>query len=130
MRFNVKTGDVLKEQVDLAVVFADEKAELPENCQNYLADDFSGNLQTLLLYTRKCRFAVPVLLVGLGESMKLLLIPFETQQPIAIKETIRSKQNGFCLPCVGETDADESVLPRRLSGVVLGSYRFRITRPI
>ena len=34
MRFNVKTGDVLKEQVDLAVVFADEKAELPENCQN------------------------------------------------------------------------------------------------
>ena len=126
-RFNVKTGDVLKEQVDLAVVFADEKAELPEKLSElFLADDFSGKpKQTLLLYTRNAVLPSRVLCWwDWVNQMKLLLIPFRMQQPSPSK-TIRLKAERVSFAMFGETDVDEPVLARAIvEGAVLGSYRF------
>jgi leucyl aminopeptidase len=127
MRFNVKTGDVLKEQVDLAIVFAAEKAELPEILSElFLADDFSGKpKQTLLLYTRNAVLPSRVLLVGLGESNEVTADTFRNAAAIAIKETIRLKAERVSFATFGESDVDEQVLAQTIvEGAVLGSYRF------
>ncbi|HOE71125.1 MAG TPA: leucyl aminopeptidase [Brevefilum sp.] len=127
MKFNVKTGDVFKEQADLSIVFAVEKAELPEKLSElFLADDFSGkSKQTLLLYTRNAVSPARVLLVGLGESSNVNPDTFRNAAAVAIKEALRLKAAQVTMGVVAETDVDEQALTQAIvEGAVLGSYRF------
>ena len=69
MEINVKTGNLLSEPSNLAILASFEDGQLPAEVAGMLElDDFHGKLnQTILLYPRGAAAPRRLLLVGLGK---------------------------------------------------------------
>lgn len=127
MQISVRSGDVLAEASDLAVLATFQDVSLPASVAGLLEPgDYTGKLnQTLLLHPRGAIAARRLLLVGLGDGDSVGTEQIRQAAATAIRQ-VRTLQVGTAtLGILGELDLAASAVGEALAeGLELGAYRY------
>lgn len=127
MDITVKTGNVLDEPADLAMLAAFEDVPLPPAVVGMLeVEDFSARPnQTLLLYPRGAASPKRLLLVGLGKRETVNAESIRRASATAIKEARKLQVAMVSVSVHGELPLDpESAGQAFAEGIEMGAYRF------
>ncbi len=127
MEINVKTGDVLHEPSDLAMIGCFEDVPLASEVLALLEpSDFNGRAnQTLLLYPRGAVAPRRLLLVGLGKREKATAETIRRASATAVKEAQKLKVAAVTVALNGDLSLEpESAAQAFAEGTELGAYRF------
>lgn len=127
MEINVKTGDVLRESSDLALLASFEDIPLPEDVARLLEpEDFQGKAgQTLLLYPRGAIAPRRLILVGLGKGEKATAETIRRASATAAKEAQKLKVAAVSVGVNGDLALDAQAAAQAFAeGIELGAYRF------
>ena len=127
MEINVRTGYILHEQSDLAVMGCFEDVPLPEDVVTLLEPaDFKGRTnQSLLLYPRGAVAPRRLLLVGLGSREKATAETIRRMSALAAKEAQKLHVAGMSVGINGDNFLDpEAAAQAFAEGIELGAYRF------
>jgi leucyl aminopeptidase len=127
MEIKVKSGDLLKETSDLAVLGCFEEVALPESVAGLLeAGDFRGQAnQTLLLYPRGSAAPKRLLLVGLGSQAKADAETIRRASATAVKEAQKLMVAAVTVGVNGDIALEpEAAAQAFAEGAEMGAYRF------
>jgi leucyl aminopeptidase len=127
MEINVKTGDILREPSDLAVMGCFEDDPLPQEVVALLEpEDFKGRAnQLLLIYPRGAVAPRRLLLVGLGKREKATAETIRRVSATAVKEAQKLKVAAISVGVNGDLALDPVVAAQAFAeGIELGAYRF------
>jgi leucyl aminopeptidase len=127
MEINVKSGDVLRELSDLAVMGCFEDVPLPEEVVALLEPaDFKGRInQVVVLYPRGALAPKRLLLVGLGKREKASAETIRRESATAIKEAQKLKVTAVTIGVNSEMWLDpETAAQAFAEGIEMGAYRF------
>lgn len=127
MEIQVKSGEILSEPSDLAVLASFEDAPLPEAAAAlFEPKDFSGKHgQTLLLYTRGSAAPLRLMLLGLGKAEKASGETIRQASAIAINEAQKLQVKSVTVAVNSELPLDpEEVSQAFAEGIEMGSYRY------
>ncbi|CUS05132.2 putative cytosol aminopeptidase [Candidatus Promineifilum breve] len=127
MNITVKSGNVLREASDLAVLAAFEDAALPDAAAGLLEpDDFRGRAgQTLLLYPRGAVAARRLLLVGLGKRDKVTAESVRRAAATAVRQARELQVAALSIGVVDDLPLDGAATGQALAeGLHLGAYRY------
>jgi leucyl aminopeptidase len=127
MEINVKTGNVLLEQSDLAVLGCFEDVPLASEVLALLEPaDFKGRAnQTLMLYPRGAVAPRRLLLVGLGSRDKATAETIRRVSATAVKEAQKLKVAAISVGVSGSIGLNpEAAAQAFAEGIELGAYRF------
>ncbi|NLG96060.1 MAG: leucyl aminopeptidase [Chloroflexi bacterium] len=127
MEIQVKSGEILSEPSDLAVLASFEDAPLPEAAAAlFEPKDFSGKHgQTLLLYTRGSAAPLRLMLLGLGKAEKASGETIRQASAIAINEAQKLQVKSVTVAVNGDLPLDpEEVSQAFAEGIEMGSYRY------
>lgn len=127
MEINVKSGDVLREPSDLAMLANFEDTPLPAGVTDLLEpEDFQSKAgQTLLLYPRGAIAPRRLLLVGLGKREKVSAETIRRASATAVKEAQKLKVAAVSVGVNGDVALDPQTAAQAFAeGIELGAYRF------
>jgi leucyl aminopeptidase len=127
MDINVKTGDVLREPSDLAMLASFEDTLLPAEVAGlFEPEDFQSKAgQTLLLYPRGAIAPRRLLLVGLGEREKASAETIRRASASAVKEAQKLLVTSVSVGVNGDLALDLQAAAQAFAeGIELGAYRF------
>ncbi len=127
MEIKVKTGDLLREPSDLAMLATFEDVPLPAEVAGLLEpDDFRGKAnQTLLLYPRGAVAPRRLLLVGLGKREKATAETIRRASATAVKEAQKLQVTAVTIAVNGDLPLAPEVTAQAFAeGIELGAYRF------
>lgn len=127
MDINVRSGDVLAEASDLAVVAVSAGGELPPSVADlFEADDFVGDAnQVLVTYPRGSVAPRRVLLVGLGDAGTIDAERIRQAAATAVRRARDLQAADVTFGVAGPVDVDGSMLGEALAeGLALGAYRY------
>lgn len=127
MEIQVKSGEILSEPSDLAVLASFEDTPLPEAAAAlFEPKDFSGKHgQTLLLYTRGSAAPLRLMLLGLGKAEKASGETIRQASAIAINEAQKLQVKSVTVAVNSELPLDpEEVSQAFAEGIEMGSYRY------
>lgn len=127
MEIIVKTGELLDEPSDLAVLGCFEDVPLPASAGELLvAGDFYGRAgQMLLLYPRGAAAPKRLLLVGLGQRAKANAETIRRESATAVKEAQKLKVAAITIGVNGDIALEpETAAQAFAEGAELGAYRF------
>jgi leucyl aminopeptidase len=127
MEISVKTGDMLRESSDLALLASFEDTPLPSEVANLLEpEDFQGKAgQTLLLYPRGAIAPKRLMLVGLGRSEKATAETIRRASALAAKEAQKLRVAAVSVGVNGNIALEPQAAAQAFAeGIELGAYRF------
>lgn len=127
MEINVKTGDLLRDPSDLAMLGCFEDVPLASEVVALLEpSDFNGRAnQTLLLYPRGAVAPRRLLLVGLGKREKATAETIRRASATAVKEAQKLKVAAVTVAVNGDLSSEpEAAAQAFAEGTELGAYRF------
>lgn len=126
MEITVKTGDILQEPAELAVLAVLEATALPEAVAGLLeAADFTGKAQQgVLLYPRGAIAPRRLLLLGLGPAEKLSGETLRQAGAIAVRRARELQVAAFTVGTVGDLPGDAAAAQAVTEGIELGAYRY------
>jgi len=127
MEITVKTGDLLREPSDLAVLASFEDAPLPNEVAGLLEpNDFRGRAQqTVLLYPRGDGTARRLLLVGLGERESANAECIRQTGAIAVRQAQALQVAAFTISTNGDLPLAPALAAQAFAeGIELGAYRY------
>jgi leucyl aminopeptidase len=127
MQITVRTGDILTEASDLAVLACLEDAALPDAVAGLLeANDFRGKAgQTLLLYPRGALAPKRLLLVGLGKPDTVTMETLRRTAATAARRAQELQVAAFTLGSKADVALSAAQIGQALAeGIELGSYRY------
>lgn len=127
MEITVKTGDVLHESSDLAILASFSGAHLPTEASGLLElDDFQGSArQTLLLYPRGAAAPRRLLLVGLGKREGVTTEVIRQAAAIAVQKAQELKVSAITIGINGDFPlSPEESAQAFAEGIELGAYRY------
>jgi leucyl aminopeptidase len=127
MEITVRTGELLNEPADLAVLACLEGAPLPEAVAALLpASDFVGRArQTLLLYPRGAVAPQRLLLLGLGKGEQLTAEGLRQAGALALQQARTLQAGSFTISTSEALPLEPRVAGQAFAeGVELGAYRF------
>ena len=127
MDITVKTGDVLRETSDLAMLASFEDTPLPDDVADLLEpDDFRSRTgQTLLLYPRSAGWPRRLLLVGLGRRDQLTADILRQAAAIAVRQARTLQVPAVTIGVHGELPLAPDIASQALAeGLELGAYRY------
>ena len=127
MEVKVKTGDMLHEPSDLAMLANFEDIPLPAEVVNLLEpEDFQSKAgQTLLLYPRGAIAPRRLLLVGLGKREKATAETIRRASATAVKEAQKLLVPEVSVGVNGDLALDPQEAAQAFAeGIELGAYRF------
>lgn len=128
MEITVKTGDLLRDKADLAVLATYEDTPLPKEAADLLEPkDFSGSSnQTLLLYPRGALAPKRLLLIGLGQRDKASAEGIRRAAATAVREAQKLNVTAVTIGVNGELPSDEAEAGQAFAeGFELGAYRYQ-----
>jgi len=127
MEITVKTGNLLHEPSDLAMLATFEDAALPSEVTDLLEPkDFRGKAnETLLLYPRGAAAPRRLLLVGLGKREAVSAESIRRASATAVKEARRLQVAAITVAVNGDLPLDAEVAGQAFAeGLDMGAYRF------
>jgi leucyl aminopeptidase len=127
MDISVKTGDVLNNKADLAVLAGYEGVALPEAVAGLLEpNDFNGEAnQVVLLYPRGAVAPKRLLLFGLGKRDKATPDGLRRAAATATREAQKMRAAAITLGVNGEMPFDAEAAGQAFAeGIELGAYRY------
>jgi len=127
MQIDVRSGDVLREPADLAVLVVYEGEPLPEPVAGLLeADDFRGRArQQLLIYPRGAVPARRLLLLGIGKRDGLAADAVRTAAALAAQKAHELQVGAFTIGLAGSAPLEPAVAGQAFAeGLELGGYRY------
>ncbi len=127
MDITVKTGDLLREPSDLAMLAMFEDVPLPADVADLLeAEDFQGKSnQMRLLYPRGAVAPRRLLLVGLGKREKASAEGIRMASATAVKQAQALQVPAVTVGVHGDLPLDPEVMGQAFAeGSYLGAYRF------
>lgn len=127
MKLTHKTGDLLQESAELAVLLSPEGAELPATLADLIEPvDFRGKAkQARLIYPRGAVAPRRVLLLGLGAPAKLTADTVRQAAATAVRQAQELQVAAFALGLNGDLPLDAAAIGQALAeGLELGAYRY------
>ncbi|MFN8499669.1 MAG: leucyl aminopeptidase [Anaerolineae bacterium] len=127
MDITVKSGDVLQQASDLAMLAAFEGMALPDEVASLMEPgDFRGRSgQTLLVYPRGAAAPRRLLLVGLGQRDRVTTDTIRLAAALAVRQASALLVPGVTMGVHGDVRIEPDVLGQALAeGLELGAYRY------
>lgn len=127
MEIQVKSGDILSEPSDLAVLASFEGTPLPEGATDLLEpQDFRGkNGQTRLLYPRGSAAPRRLMLLGLGKAEEVSGETIRRASATAINEAQKLQVPTVTIAVNGDIPLDAEEMSQAFAeGAEMGNYRF------
>lgn len=127
MEITVKTGDLLREASDLAMLVTFEDVPLPaEVADLFETEDFRGRSEeTLLLFPRGAVAPRRLLLVGLGKREKASAESIRRASATAVKQARNLQVPAVTVGVNGDLSLEPEVVGQAFAeGSYLGAYRF------
>ncbi len=127
MEIIVKSGDLLREPSELAILATFEGAALPADVASLLEPkDFAGKAnQTLLLYPRGAVAPKRLLLVGLGKQEKATTETIRRASATAVKEAQKLQVAAVTIAVYGDLPLQPELAAQAFAeGIEMGGYRF------
>lgn len=127
MEITVKTGDLLREASDLAMLATFEDTPLPAEVADLLeAEDFRGKAEEkLLLYPRGAVVPRRLLLIGLGKRENASAEGIRRASAAAVKQARSLQVPAVTVGVHGDLSLDPEVMGQAFAeGSYLGAYRF------
>jgi leucyl aminopeptidase len=127
MNLTHKTGDLLQEATDLAVLLSAEDAPLPAAVADLIEPaDFRGKAkQARLIYPRGAVAPRRVLLLGLGGAAKITADTVRQAAATAVRQAQELQVAAFAIGFNGAAPLDPALSAQALAeGLELGAYRY------